>query len=323
MAAIGSKEQLKALVEKVYGSGVPAHVIDRDISVYWGKDENEVMQSLISSPSPNIAEWARNDARLNEYGPVGVTSGAVSGGGSAAIDFAQYVAPAEKMIAPYYDQLLIDAKGDWEMVKNFLKKDFEFYLGQGDERMAAFIKTVASEAEKRQGTIQYDFEKAKTRAEENYKLATDRLSTEETAWKEQEAFTAEKAKESRMGGYLDRLGGTGTMESGVIGKAEQEAEKARQFQVDTYNRTLTQKREDLLQTKERGLQDITDEARRKIYEAQKVGEGGETYEKTAKQYEDITREKTGTIAMERQQAKQSYINWLAQAGIKNVDAFIS
>jgi len=299
----------------------------------WGEF---LYRTKIGGNNPTVENYARANGLsyeeaawyMYQSGQAGETSpdyprtGATGPGGTATIKFEEYIEPAEKMIAPYYDQLLLDAKGDWELVKKYLIQDFEFYLGQGDDRMAAFLKSVANDVEKRQGTIQFDYEQAKRRKEEDYVTKMARAAEGEKTWREEEAFGAEKAQRERTGGYLERLGGAGTLAHGVIGEAEKEAEKERQFKIDAYNRYLKNLREDLLKEKERGLEDITTEARRKIFAAQTYGPGGEIYEKKLREFEELTRPKTGEIAKQRQEARQMYLNWLASSQIKSVEPFL-
>jgi len=205
---------------------------------------------------------------------------------------------AEEQINPYYAQLLRDAKGDWALVKRFLLEDYEYYLGKGDTRMAAFLKT-----------------------EEDYKTAMDRIAANETAWREQEKFESEEAEKKRMSGYYERLGGAGVVDQAVIRPTEEKREKERQFRISAYNRELAARREDLLTGKERGIEDITTEARRKALGAERqYGEEGKPYVLAKEEYEKLVRPEVGEIEQARREAKMAYANWLAQRELTSKEA---
>jgi len=248
-------------------------------------------------------------------------AGGGEGYGTAQIDWPKMEKKAEEQINPYYAQLLRDAKGDWALVKRFLLEDYEYYLGKGDTRMAAFLKKVASDAEKRKGSIEYDYDVAKRRTEEDYKTAMDRIAANETAWREQEKFESEEAEKKRMSGYYERLGGAGVVDQAVIRPTEEKREKERQFRISAYNRELAARREDLLTGKERGIEDITTEARRKALGAERqYGEEGKPYVLAKEEYEKLVRPEVGEIEQARREAKMAYANWLAQRELTSKEA---
>jgi hypothetical protein len=174
--------------------------------------------------------------------------------------------------------------------------------------------------------LAYDYEQAKKRIEEDYQTQTQRLTGEEKAYKEEEALISERAKRERMGGYLERLGGAGTMIQPTTAKTEAEEEKLRQMRMAQYLADVKQRREDLLKQRERGLEDITTTARRGIIS--RVGatpsegyytlEKAPTYLESLKEYE----KKKKDIEQERTTKRLEYVDWLAQRNIKDLSSYL-
>lgn len=257
-------------------------------------------------------------------GSYGGTLNGGSSGGGGTVDFKQYIAPAEKMVNPYYDQLVKDAQGDWNLVQKYIKEDYAYYLGKGDVRMAQFVQSVANTAEERKGVLQFDYDRAKSRLKDDYLTAKKRLAEEDTAFRGEEKYYAGEAKRQRASGYYERLGGTGVIGQAVEQPTEARAEKERQFRLTEHARQMKERREDLLQGKTRGIEDITAETRRKVYAAQlQKSPTGRELETEKKRYEQTAVGKYSDIEKQRQEARQMYINWLGQNQIKNVGAFLA
>lgn len=186
----------------------------------------------------------------------------------------------------YIDDLISQAQGDRAFIAKQLEYAYDQALGTDDKATADFLEKVSSKLEEKIGTIPYDYEKYTARELEDYALKTSRATeTKDTALKRlaedekalQTGLDATKVIERRdQESELNRRGiiqGTREGASGLAGLfvGEKEADlasrqealkRAISEQGQDINTTFGQTMETAGITKERNIQDLTDEARR-------------------------------------------------------------
>jgi len=176
-------------------------------------------------------------------------------------------------INQYIDELKGEAKGDYDFVVKFLKKQFETALGIDDKARADFFSKVANQLEARVGRIPFDYDLKTGREKQDMadylkqKDAEDaNQRIQEKQFKEQQDLAAKQEKEKIQQGANTR----GMLGSGIEAKQQQEATQARQTNIIepqnstfAYQQALRDEKLRLAQQQSgRTLEDLTTEARR-------------------------------------------------------------
>jgi hypothetical protein len=215
----------------------------------------------ISTPSPD---------------PMSVSeSSSGSSSGRQSMDWDQFSQEADA----YADELINEAKGDYDFVAKWVENSYKLALGEDDQERAKFLKSVANGLEQKIGRIAFDYETGKYRTEEDMKLGTERttqardlalkrLAEDEKVYVSDFNKQAGIDRQNQAESLSERglLSGARGTEGGLEGRSVQELETNLQDKLGAYQRTLGRDRENIGISSSQNLADIQRAGERQIFD---------------------------------------------------------
>ena len=205
-------------------------------------------------------------------------------GGNAT--FNSYNSQISGEVNKYIDELIGQAKGDYDFAAKYIEAQYKQALGTDDKATQDFLKTVANSLEEKVGRIVYDYQTNTYRHEQDVKLVTDRtvqgkdlalkrLAEDEQVLKEQTTQQANIDRE-QQGTTLNSRGILSSTRENATGLAGKEVgmleediqdrmsalERAGMRGKDDINIGANQSLEDIGLADQRGREDLITGARR-------------------------------------------------------------
>lgn len=198
----------------------------------------------------------------------------------------QYYGQISGEVNKYVDELIGQAQGDYDFAAKWIETNYKLALGSDDGAAANFLKQVANTLEEKVGRIAFDYQTGTYRTNQDADLATNRtvrnrdmalqrLSQDETAFKQDYDREAGIARDSQNADLNARgiLTTSRDRADGLAGREIRNLESGLTSELDAYNRILERDRQDInlssgdqLQdigiVKNRSLEDLTTGARR-------------------------------------------------------------
>lgn len=232
-------------------------------------------------------------------GDFGAAQGAVGASG-ATVNVEDIVKKLDAQADRAANELISMAAGNRDFAIRQLDAEHQVALGTGDVERAAFLEKVSDKLEQKIGTIAYDYERDIGRLEENKKTALERLAAAEKATRAEAEREAGRSREEQEVSLSQRglLTAPRELAQGLATRDIGQLEEDINAKFEAFNRAVTEQRQDITRTAERGEQDITTTARRGAGAAQTAYTFGK--EAAERQYEQARRE----AELERQRAKQ-------------------
>lgn len=186
----------------------------------------------------------------------------------------------------YVDELINQAKGDYDFAAKWIENNYKLALGSDDGAAANFLKQVANTLEEKVGRIAFDYQTGTYRANQdadlgsnrtirNRDMALARLDQDEVAFKENYDREANLARDAQNASLNERgiLTTSRDKADGLAGREIRNLEAGLTSELDAYNRALSRDREDINLSsgdqledigiaKNRSLDDLTTNARR-------------------------------------------------------------
>lgn len=226
-----------------------------------------------------------------------------------------------KAINKYIDDLKKEAKGDYNFVVKFLKRQFETALGTDDAALASFYSQVANTLEERIGRIPYDYELMTGREKEDLALYLDQQDKADTRQREQEAeFEAQQqlAGDKEQREIRESASERGMLDSGIEKRQAEEARQEREVNVINPQRSMfayqqalrDMDRSSAVLQSGRNIEDLTTTARRGAQDSQYSYDYGvgRADLSLAQRLAEIDREKRLEFESGAQQIEQQKIN---------------
>lgn len=201
----------------------------------------------------------------------------VDGGSSSG--FSSNLGRQLEEVKKYTEELMNEARGDYDFVTKYLSKMHQMALGTDDSARAQFLEQVSNELEKRVGRIPFDFQQKTEREKRDIAdiLRKNEVEAQDLAAQEAEFNAQQKlSQEKEQRGIAESANVRGLVGSGIEKKAQQEAATARQVnEIDPFNRRMALQRfmqefgtERAKLESGRRLEDITTGARRDALDTQ-------------------------------------------------------
>lgn len=182
-------------------------------------------------------------------------------------------------VKKYTEELMGEARGDYDFITKYLSKMHQMALGTDDSARAQFLEQVSNELEKRVGRIPFDFQQKTAREKQDIAdilRKNERESQDLTAQEVEFNKQQQLAQEKEQRGIAESANARGLLGSGIEKKAQQEATTARQVnEIDPFQRRLALQRfmqefgtERAKLESGRRLEDITTGARRDAQDTQ-------------------------------------------------------
>lgn len=191
---------------------------------------------------------------------LGITGGG-GGGGDGGGSLLSQMGPS---IDKYVQDLIDFANEDYNFAAKWIEDQFVEAMGSDDQARKDFLKEVANSLEARIGTVAYDYETDTYRLNQDTSTALRRLEEDERIARQNLDTTAQLERETQ-GASLNARGlinAPRAEQQGLGGKFIGQLESDIQRRKDSISRVVGREREDTLLGQERGLADITTNARR-------------------------------------------------------------
>lgn len=218
------------------------------------------------------------------------TDGAEPGGGSSsssAVDSAKKnYEMASGEVNTYIDQLIKQAKGDYDFAAKWIENNYKLALGTDDTAKAQFLKQVANSLEEKVGRIAFDYQTGTyrvnqdadsmiSRTQRDQSTALQRLNEDDAAYRQTYDRQLQQGREAQNASLNERgiLTTPRDQATGLAGKEVRNFEADQTDQLSAYERTLARNRQDINTSgvdyladtnlqRNRSLEDLTTESRR-------------------------------------------------------------
>lgn len=183
--------------------------------------------------------------------------------------FNQYNSMISGEVNKYVDELIGQARGDYDFAAKYIEAQYKQALGSDDTKAQEFLKTVANSLEEKVGRIVFDYQTNTYRHEQDVKVATDRtvqgkdlalkrLAEDEQVLKEQATQQANVDREQQGATLNERgiLSSTRENATGLAGKEVASLETDIQGRMSALERAGMRGKEDIIIGANQSLEDI-------------------------------------------------------------------
>jgi hypothetical protein len=213
---------------------------------------------------------------IDQYGGADNIPQAMLPGLSGGSGYGATVGAFDQKVDQYIDKLISDAQGNRDLAIKRIEAEYDAAMGTDDEAAKRFLEKVADGFEQQYGRIQFDYEQATTRVNQDFNTTMSRLAEDEKIIKAQYNKQADQSRQDQNSslnarglvyGERDEMGGLG-------GEEVRKLEDSINERMTALERSIGREREDLTTNKERSLTDITTNARRLAQDSQTNKEYG-------------------------------------------------